>query len=68
MELKTLPEHMFHAPRALTSINLTGNLFKTVPQALEYAINLVELTFDENPIEEISRNKYDQHLSNEPAA
>lgn len=62
MELKTLPEHIFHAPRELTSINLTGNLFKTLPQALEYAINLVELVMDENPIEEFSRNKYDCSL------
>lgn len=57
MELSSLPEHIFHAPRQLISLNLTGNLFKTIPGALQYAVNLNELIFDENILEDISRNK-----------
>lgn len=57
MELTTLPEHIFHTPRKLDTLNLTGNLFKIIPDALQYAINLVELNMDENIIEEFSRNK-----------
>lgn len=57
MELTVLPEHIFHAPRKLESLNLTGNLFKILPQALQYAVNLVELNLDENLMEDFSRNK-----------
>lgn len=57
MELTTLPEHLFHAPRQLQSLNLTGNLFKVVPQALQYAVNLLELNMDENIIDDFSMSK-----------
>lgn len=57
MELKELPEHIFHRPRQLESLNLTGNLFTTVPEALQYAINLKFLSLDENPIVEFNETK-----------
>lgn len=49
-QLKTLPEHIFHAPRALIEINLMGNLFERIPEALIFAINVDTLILDENPI------------------
>lgn len=56
MELKTLPEYIFHTPRMLKTLNLSGNLFKTLPSALELAISLVNLNFDDNILEEIGGN------------
>lgn len=50
MELKDLPEHIFHSPRGLKVLNITGNFFSLIPGALTYAINLERLTMDENPI------------------
>lgn len=53
MELRSIPEYMFHAPRALHTLNLTGNLFTKLPEALHSAINLVELNLNDNPFEHI---------------
>lgn len=49
MELRTIPEHMLHAPRSLHTLNLTGNLFTILPEALYFTPNLVHLTLDDNP-------------------
>lgn len=57
MELKDLPEYLFHTPRNLVNLNLTGNLFSTIPDALALAINLEILYLDENPIEDIVNDK-----------
>lgn len=53
LELRTLPEHMLHAPRSLNTLNLTGNLFTTLPEALHFAKQLVYLNLDDNPFEHI---------------
>jgi Leucine-rich repeat (LRR) protein len=50
MELSELPLDIFHPLRALKVLKLEGNLFKKIPEALKRAINLKELTLDENPI------------------
>lgn len=57
MELKTIPEHMLHAPKKLQSLNLTGNLLTRIPEALQYAVNLKYLNLDENPMESIVATK-----------
>lgn len=57
MELSKLPEHIFHTPRKLVTLNLAGNLLKTLPDALTYAINLETLTLDENPMENLEGEK-----------
>lgn len=49
-QLRKLPEHIFHAPRGLLEINLEGNLFERIPEALIFAINVDTLILDENPI------------------
>lgn len=49
-QLRKLPEHIFHAPRALVEINLEGNLLDRIPDALIFAINVDTLILDENPI------------------
>ena len=49
-QLRKLPEHIFHAPRGLLEINLEGNLFDRIPDALIFAINVETLILDENPI------------------
>lgn len=53
MELLEIPKRIFHSPQGLHYLNLTGNLLTTVPEALDYAINLKWLSLDENPIETI---------------
>lgn len=53
MELLELPKRIFHTPQGLQYLNLTGNLLTTIPEALEYAINLKWLSMDENPMENI---------------
>jgi Leucine-rich repeat (LRR) protein len=50
MELKELPEAIFHPLRALKVLKLEGNLFERIPPALKFAVNLRELSLDENPI------------------
>lgn len=54
MELSSLPEDVFHPLRALKVLKLEGNLFRTVPQALKHAVNLMELSLDENPIGDLT--------------
>lgn len=54
MELSSLPDDVFHPLRSLKVLKLDGNLFKTIPQALQYAINLRELSLNENPIVDLS--------------
>lgn len=49
-QLRKLPEHLFHAPRALVDINLVGNLLDRIPESLIFAINVEVLRLDENPI------------------
>lgn len=49
-QLRKLPEHIFHAPRSLIYINLEGNIFDRIPEALIFAINVETLILDENPI------------------
>jgi len=51
--LRTFPEHLLHTPRFLEVLNLSSNLFATVPQALEDSHTLKKLYLDENPITEI---------------
>lgn len=53
MELKDLPDHMLHAPRELRVLNITGNLFTSIPSAIHLAKNLIELSIDDVPIEHI---------------
>jgi hypothetical protein len=57
MELSVLPIHIFHSPRALKTLNLTGNLFHLIPEALEFAVNLHYLSLDENPITNLVETK-----------
>lgn len=57
MELSSLPEDIFHPLRALKVLKLEGNLFKTIPTALKYAINLRELSLDENPIGDLVKEE-----------
>lgn len=52
-ELRTLPEHMLHAPRDLKTLNLTGNIFTEIPTAVHFASNLVNLNLDDNPMQQI---------------
>uniref|UniRef100_A0A182QLN0 LRRCT domain-containing protein n=1 Tax=Anopheles farauti TaxID=69004 RepID=A0A182QLN0_9DIPT len=50
MELEEIPIYLFHTPRGLRYLNLTGNLLEKVPPALAYATGLTWLSLDENPI------------------
>ncbi|XP_062136128.1 LOW QUALITY PROTEIN: leucine-rich repeat transmembrane neuronal protein 3 [Drosophila sulfurigaster albostrigata] len=50
MELKTLPETIFHGPQDLDTLIVSGNLFDKIPKAFDYADNLKRLVLDENPI------------------
>jgi len=54
MELSSLPEAIFHTLRALKVLKLEGNLFTTIPPALKFAVNLRELSLDENPIGDLN--------------
>uniref|UniRef100_A0A182UM67 Leucine rich immune protein (Coil-less) n=1 Tax=Anopheles merus TaxID=30066 RepID=A0A182UM67_ANOME len=53
MELEDIPKYLFHTPRGLRYLNLTGNLLQEVPAALSYATALAWLSLDENPISSI---------------
>lgn len=53
MELRTIPEYMLHSPRLLSTLNLTGNLFTRLPEALHWSVNLVHLNLNDNPFEQI---------------
>lgn len=57
MELTSLPEATFHPLKALKTLKLEGNLFKTVPEALKFATNLQELSLDENPIGDLTAER-----------
>lgn len=57
MELKTLPEFLFHSPRKLKTLDLSGNLFTKIPEALEHTVELVSLNLDENIFERIGTNE-----------
>lgn len=50
MELEALPELFLHGPRELETLNLSGNLFKTIPSELKSGLNLKVLNLDENPM------------------
>ncbi|CAO1298801.1 unnamed protein product [Diamesa serratosioi] len=50
IEISDIPEETFHPLRNLMNLKLAGNLFKTIPKALKYAINVNFLTLDENPL------------------
>lgn len=54
MELSSLPDETFHPLKALRVLNLGGNLFTTIPKALKFAVNVRELSLDENPIVDLS--------------
>lgn len=53
MELRTIPRDMLHAPRSMQTLNLTGNLFTVLPEALHFTPNLVNLNLNDNPFEHI---------------
>ena len=54
MELSSLPEDIFHPLKELKVLKLDKNLFKTIPGALQYAINVKELSLNENPIGDLN--------------
>lgn len=56
MELTRLPDHLLHSPRELKVLNMSGNLFETLPETLQDAINLEELNLDDNNIEAFGGN------------
>lgn len=53
LELTELPKTLFNSPRDLNTLNLTGNLFTEIPEALQFAVNLQTLYLDENDIKHI---------------
>lgn len=53
MELASLPDYILHTPQDLETLNLTGNLFTSIPPSLSYATNLKYLSLDENPLKDI---------------
>lgn len=56
MELSSLPDETFHLNQALKVLLLDGNLFKTVPNALKYAVNVEQLSLSENPLLDFSED------------
>lgn len=58
MELEELPDYLLHGPRDLETIILTGNLFDELPDDLNLSPNLRELVLDENPIGNLTGEKY----------
>ncbi|KAG4071851.1 hypothetical protein HA402_006012 [Bradysia odoriphaga] len=58
LELTEVPKHLFVSPRELHTLNLTGNLLTSVPEALQFAVNLETLYLDENNIEHIDKGNY----------
>lgn len=57
LDLAELPETIFHAPRELNTLNLTGNPLTAIPKALKFAINLEILYLDDSDIEHIGGEK-----------
>ncbi|KAH8287970.1 hypothetical protein KR018_011380, partial [Drosophila ironensis] len=53
LEISELPETVLHGPRDLSTLLAAGNLFKNLPDGLEYAQNLEHLVLNENPIEDL---------------
>lgn len=53
MDLREIPIHMLHSPRELKTLNLASNILTKVPEALTYAINLIDLNLDDNPMVQI---------------
>uniref|UniRef100_A0A1B6C1M7 LRRCT domain-containing protein n=1 Tax=Clastoptera arizonana TaxID=38151 RepID=A0A1B6C1M7_9HEMI len=62
MYLKSIPEHMFHTPRFLEVLNISSNLFTSVPIEIEETHNLKELILDDNPIASIKEFPRLDHL------
>ncbi|XP_063709861.1 leucine-rich repeat transmembrane protein FLRT3-like [Culicoides brevitarsis] len=63
LQLKKLPEHIFHASsKTLEVLNLSDNGLHHVPDALQYATNLKELTLDSNPINNIEYANIFPHM------
>lgn len=58
MELKNIPDTMFHSPIELETLILTGNLFQTIPSALERTRKLKKLVLDENPLKNFEKDKW----------
>lgn len=57
MELDELPKYLLHSPRQLKVLNMSGNLFETLPETLQDAINLEELNLNDNNFVEFGGNK-----------
>ncbi|XP_046617558.1 leucine-rich repeat neuronal protein 1-like [Neodiprion virginianus] len=55
-DLDDLPEHVFHTPKFLKRVDLTGNKFSSPPLALEDGRALEWVALDENPIKVINEN------------
>ncbi|XP_028157708.1 slit homolog 3 protein-like [Ostrinia furnacalis] len=53
-ELETLPAGLLRRQRRLERLDISDNMFKTVPDALAEATNLIYLDFDKNSLTEIS--------------
>jgi len=62
-ELTEIPLTLFHTPRELRTLNLTGNLLTKVPEALTLAVNLETLFLDENDIKYIGKDSGFPELS-----
>lgn len=56
MELDDLPQDTLHPFQALHSLNLEGNLFKTIPKSLRFLKNLKDLSLSDNPIGDLTEN------------
>lgn len=57
MELSALPDTIFHSPKDLETLLLSGNLFHEIPAALNRAKNLKKLVLDENPLGDFVQGK-----------
>lgn len=53
MDLREIPINMLHSPRELKTLNLASNILTKIPEALTYAINLIDLNLDDNPMMQI---------------
>lgn len=58
MELRELPEHLLHTLNRLKVLHLGGNLFESLPTALGYAQSVEYLNLDENPLGNLTGDKY----------
>lgn len=55
-QLKDLPQYFLHSPRFLEWLDISSNLFKSVPEPLEEAQSLKYLDISKNPIKYIEVN------------